>query len=470
MIICIVLFLLLAALMLIGGRTEKEALKAAGKRLKVPHVIGGTGLFIALKLEALGKKGRASGSNPLLKTAEDLKIEKANRYGSAYLILLLGSLIGAILGGAALKNREVKRIQRPDFGEEKTVNLSALQAGQEADVRVSVSGRALSEEVLLQRFDEVFEASKSAWLGQNPDAEHVTKRLELTDESAEGICFRFQSRDPEILTGRGSIMAESIPPEGLRTVLTVTLSYGETEKAYDWPLTILPDGSAGGNQSLQAALAEADAKDPASPYLELPETVGGEAVTFQKNAVSPLTVLLFAVIGAVLLFLLPKEQEKQALKKRESELKLSYAGMVMKLSMLIRAGLSIRMAWYRVVQRYRDDLENGRCKRTYVYEEMQRTANELKTGATEGEAYVRFGRRCGLHRYLKFGNLLSENLKQGISGLDRTLHAELAEALEERKNLSLKKGEEAGTKLLLPMMVMLGIVIVTLVVPAFMAF
>lgn len=43
-------------------------------------------------------------------------------------------------------------------------------------------------------------------------------------------------------------------------------------------------------------------------------------------------------------------------------------------------------------------------------------------------------------------------------------------ALEERKNMALRLGEEAGTKLLIPMFLMLGIVIVVLIVPAFMSF
>ena len=43
-------------------------------------------------------------------------------------------------------------------------------------------------------------------------------------------------------------------------------------------------------------------------------------------------------------------------------------------------------------------------------------------------------------------------------------------AFEQRKNLAKKLGEEAGTKLLLPLFLMLGVVMVMMVVPAFLAF
>lgn len=38
--------------------------------------------------------------------------------------------------------------------------------------------------------------------------------------------------------------------------------------------------------------------------------------------------------------------------------------------------------------------------------------------------------------------------------------------MQQRKNMAKKQGEEAGTKMLLPMMMMLGIVMVIVMVPA----
>ncbi len=94
----------------------------------------------------------------------------------------------------------------------------------------------------------------------------------------------------------------------------------------------------------------------------------------------------------------------------------------------------------------------------------------IRNGRPEGQAYTEFGRRCGTYPYIKFGNILEQNLKQGIAGISRALEREMTDALEARKNLALKRGEEAQTKLLLPMFLMLGIVLVILLVPAFLSF
>ena len=59
---------------------------------------------------------------------------------------------------------------------------------------------------------------------------------------------------------------------------------------------------------------------------------------------------------------------------------------------------------------------------------------------------------------------------KGSRGLKDIFEQEEQAALEERKNLAKKLGEEAGTKLLGPMIVLLLIVMFMILVPAFMSF
>ena len=47
------------------------------------------------------------------------------------------------------------------------------------------------------------------------------------------------------------------------------------------------------------------------------------------------------------------------------------------------------------------------------------------------------------------------------------LYEESQSVFEERKKLARRKGEELGTKLLLPMMLLLGVVMVIIMAPAF---
>ena len=104
-----------------------------------------------------------------------------------------------------------------------------------------------------------------------------------------------------------------------------------------------------------------------------------------------------------------------------------------------------------------------------VYEEMLSTLHEIQGGVSEAEAYEHFGKRCGISTYIKFGTLLSQNLRRGSKGISDILRMEAIQSFENRKNTAKRLGEEAGTKLLVPMLGMLAVVFIMVMVPAFLS-
>ena len=62
-----------------------------------------------------------------------------------------------------------------------------------------------------------------------------------------------------------------------------------------------------------------------------------------------------------------------------------------------------------------------------------------------------------------------QNLKRGNSALLERLREEADKAWEEQLQQGRRMGEEAGTKLLVPMVMMLAVVMVMIMVPAFSA-
>ena len=94
----------------------------------------------------------------------------------------------------------------------------------------------------------------------------------------------------------------------------------------------------------------------------------------------------------------------------------------------------------------------------------------MQSGISEAQAYERFGKRCQLPEYIRIGSVLSQNLKKGAKGLTSMLEMEAEASLNDRKNNARKFGEKAGTKLLLPMILMLGVVLAILMIPAFLSF
>ena len=101
---------------------------------------------------------------------------------------------------------------------------------------------------------------------------------------------------------------------------------------------------------------------------------------------------------------------------------------------------------------------------------MVRTCAEMNTGVPERSAYERFARRCDTKRILKTGIAFVPECKKGTTDILKLLEQESQSAFEQHKNLAKKKGEEAGTKLLFPMILMLMTVMAMLMFPAIVSF
>ena len=140
------------------------------------------------------------------------------------------------------------------------------------------------------------------------------------------------------------------------------------------------------------------------------------------------------------------------------------------MTLLLGAGMTIRKAWNKIVKDYIRERDADSHKERIAYEEMYETECYIESGMSELEAYEEFGRRCDCREYMKFASLLAQNLKKGSKDLTRLLENESEDAFEQRKNLARKKGEEASTKLLIPMIMMLCCVMAIVMVPALMSF
>ena len=88
----------------------------------------------------------------------------------------------------------------------------------------------------------------------------------------------------------------------------------------------------------------------------------------------------------------------------------------------------------------------------------------------EEQVYFDFGQRCGEMRFRRLSSLLGVQLTKGNDQLLKNLAKEADNAIEDQRNQARKVGEEAGTKLLFPMMLMLLLVMFFILLPAYLDF
>ncbi len=160
---------------------------------------------------------------------------------------------------------------------------------------------------------------------------------------------------------------------------------------------------------------------------------------------------------------------KKGIKNRADQMLNDYPQLVSQLVLYLGAGMTMRNIFEKLAHDYLRKTKNG-GKKQYVYEEIVVAVRELSSGVSEAVVYENFGLRCQSRQYTRLGTLLSQNLRKGNSEMLTMLQEESQKAFEEKMDRVRKLGEEAGTKLLLPMIMMLVIVMVIIMIPAYLSF
>lgn len=397
------------------------------------------------------------------------KIGKRNmRYG-----LCIGAGIFLFLAAeaAGLGEETVENgvLRRKPCGQGDTVYEFYVDGLEESRVEafVTVPEQRLTEKEFHECIPAAAELLCSRILGENLSLREVRCDLELVRAVPEyGISVSWESERPEILSHMGLINGGNVPKEGADIRLTAWLSSGTAKESVDIPVRVLPEEKTGEQrflEELDALVLENAEKD----VVLLPAEFDGKALRYRKKEHSQNAVLIILGIAAAgCLHLKEKQDCREEKKRREDGLILDYPDIVSGFLVLTGAGYSVKQAWKKLTADYR---MSGSRERHPAYEEMEIAVNQMETGTTELQAYTDFGRRCGLRCYMKFAALLESSLSTGGKNLRRLLEAEMEEAFRARADLARRKGEEASTKLLLPMFGMLGVVMVMVVAPAFLA-
>ena len=176
--------------------------------------------------------------------------------------------------------------------------------------------------------------------------------------------------------------------------------------------------------------------------------------------------MLLGIAAAVAMVVSQKRDKEKAreliIKEREND----YPMIVSELSILMGAGMSFRKAIERIVIRYVAKVKKDPTLKSAGYDDIVLTHRRMQEGVGELAAIEELGKSSESKDYRKLSTMLIQNLRKGSRDLIDCLEKEEENAFEARKQRAIRAGEEASTKLLLPMGGMLLIIIVILIVPA----
>lgn len=368
-------------------------------------------------------------------------------------------------------------IMRNSYGKgEKEEKIQAVtEDGNRNAVDVRISERKYSKSELESMFQRSISYIETVIPGDNETMDHIDSDMELITSIPDvPVEIGWELSRYDVMNIYGDLISEQLKEEGTTVHLRATLTYTQDTKMqaqYECSAVLYPKTLSGKEkqvQEIQKAIQRQDENTQTSERLMLPETVGGKSVQYfpimeNRGAV----LLVMAPLTGILLAALERQKKEQEKMKVKAQMERDYPEVVSKITLFLGAGMTVKRAWKKTVTDY--EKTKYRWGKRAVYEEMGRTFREMESGVPETESYERFGRRCGLPQYRKLGGLLSQNLRKGNKDLGRILKIEAGQSLEERKARARRLGEETSTRLLVPMFLMLTVVLIIVIVPAFLS-
>lgn len=405
-----------------------------------------------------------------------LSMEKKKMLGIVALAAVLGLLTGMVNDADSVLT-EKYFLARNEYGEgsyEQAFTLSVDGYKEEMGYEVTVPEQLLTKEQEEGYLEAAVAEIQQEFQGENESINHIESNVTIRDTYQEGKVLAIWSfEDCHVVNRQGEIIAEELPEEGALVKAHVSLACGDTERMEEFYFRVFPVERDETEELLwqieQALKVQEHMQGEA--YLKLPEEINGQRLEWHvKSNRTSEKMLLFGIVLAVFIPFLEQSRQQELKKQRARLLELEYPEVVSKIALLLGAGMTLQGALRKIAFTYEEKRKKQLVEMRPAYEELLTVCHEIENGMGEGAAYERLGDRCGSADYRKLGNMLSQNLRKGSCGIVTLLEQEAERALEERKGVAKRYGEEAGTKLLLPMMLMLGLVIVVLMVPAVLAF
>lgn len=371
------------------------------------------------------------------------------------------------------EGREI--LERGTYGEEvvRKMKVRIGEEGQEKEIDIPVSGKEYTREEIRQVFSQADQELERQILGENESLDEIRYDMDLITELSDlGVSITWELDRYDVMDIQGNLREEALTEKGAELRLTATLACGEEQQTKEFCAKIFPplkDKEQEIMEEIREQISLSDEKTRTGDYLVLPDSVDGQKLEWKYGTDTRAAAILVLGLGAAAMLIVSERQRKKEEEKASTrQMKIDYPQIINRFNLYIRAGMTIRRAWFCIARDYENkkEYEEARTKKK-AYEEMVFAMYQISSGAPEGECYENYGTRCGISAYRKFGSMLSQNLRKGTKGLTDFLGREAEDAFEERKNLAKKMGEEAGTKLMIPMFMMLIIVFIMVIVPAF---
>lgn len=391
-----------------------------------------------------------------------------------YFICLIFNLIFLLTNVSnLLLEKEVSQVERYEPNEgNKSVQLQVLMKENDIEytqpLTLNVGERNLTDEEMDNIFKETIVRIESSILGENADFDHIYKSMNLYKLDKNSLVNIYWSSDhPELIDHYGKVNAYSIK-EPVKVQLTAELEKSDQVHLYNKSIKVVPfEDHASNKEYMQKKLEDLldiMNSQEKSNILKLPSKIDNIEVQWLKpNHQSPFKMIWLMLISVVLLMTTKYNKLNRQIKLKKTNIERDFPDFINKLVLLLNAGLIVQNALEVIAEDYKKYGKNQP-----LYDELSivlRSVKESRTSLTE--ELRSFAKRCQIKEMMRFASIVSENINMG-SALSEKLQVEARQTWDNRKRKAEVLGRLAETKLTFPLVILLIVLIVIIMAPAFM--
>lgn len=357
-------------------------------------------------------------------------------------------------------------IERPAVGEsDSQEELEYKTDNKKTDIVLDVPAMLHTSEEKEELISKAKEEIDGSFIGDNEDLDEISQAVVMKESYVDGLVkAEWQLSDYKIVGAEGEINYDNVSSETLIDA-DVTLICEDVSDVYSFSFRVVPldtNSSLGIDYYVRKAIHGLfqDSDDTVT----LPDKVGDREITWSKKyTFLGAKIGILGVLAAVAMVIGQAKEEKNKKDKYLKSMVRDYPKIVESLSLYVGAGLSIKNAMYRISEEY---MIRRSKKKEPGFEGVLRVCREIEEGRSEVKAFENLATYCPTREYRRLSNLLTSSIKKGSKGMLEQLENEEAEAFEMQKQYVKIAGEEASTKLLFPMIGLLGIVLIIIIAPS----
>lgn len=394
---------------------------------------------------------------------------------TAFLIITAGIVAFVCLHASSRMQSRLKEglhLYRNEWGEGNyEVILSVNTGTQQEVISYEVKERKYTYQELCKIQQKAAKEIEKIMLLNNKSLSYVTDKLYLPAQ-LEGYPFTviWSSSNSQMVQSNGTVYTKQVPEDGKTVTLTARFQYEEFSWKQEYCLRLFPKKISSQDkqrEEINSMLEKISEATKEEKIIRLPSQIGTQKILWkEKKQDNSYYFLGLSILTAIAVACAMDNDLYKKDKKRKKELEKAYPEFVGMLQLYLAAGLTIRNAFFKMTEEYKKE-KKKKGKKKFLYEEMILACHMLSNGQREDEVYRNWAERCGEIHYKKLVFLLISYQKKGNENLLKMLAGEGYSAWEEQRNHVRKHGEEATTKMLLPMILMFIVVMVLIMMPVY---